>query len=228
MARHIVLPAAFLTVAIPSFALAQDKVFRTWFEAPQTVMAGETFQVWMWGTYKIDGVSETVGHMDSAAGSIEVSGDLDAFTSISQLRNGGMPLTLDRGTPDGPWLRDFITGQPYGVPGVIIDERNPLPILMFEIGTTPQTMGLLHVDLRPFADQFVPILSWYYPNEPNPWVITTDPGVSLITTTATIRVIPAPSAYLSLVILVAWRRRREARLCTTLPMRACSALWTLR
>ncbi len=194
MTRPVVL-ASFLTAAISSLALAQDKVFRAWFEAPQTVMAGETVQVWMWATYEEDGQppSSLQAHIDSAAGSIEVSGDLTAFANISQLREG-MYYIFDRGTPDGPWLRDFITGQPVGVPGVIIDERNPLPILMFEIETTPETTGLLHVDLRPFTGQSVPILSWFDPLAgPHYWIITTDPDVSLITTTATIRVIPTPS-----------------------------------
>ncbi len=211
MARPIVILATFLTATLPSLALAQDKVFRAWFEAPQVVMAGETVQVWMWATYEVDGVPEVDGNMHSVVGSIEVSGDIGAFSNISPLRDG-LALILDRGTPDGSWLRDFMTVQPYGVPGVIIDESNPLRILMFEIETTPNTTGHLHLDLRPFTDESIPHLSWFYPfADPFYWVITTDSDVSLITTTATIRVIPAPSSYLSLVILVAWRRRREAR-----------------
>ncbi|MBX3321561.1 MAG: hypothetical protein KF757_01085 [Phycisphaeraceae bacterium] len=208
MTRLVVILAACLIAAIPSLALAQDKVFRAWFEAPQTVMAGETVQVWMWAIYEIDSVPETVGNMDAAVGSIEVSGDLAAFTSISQLRNG-LALILDRGTPDGPWLRDFMTVQPHG-PGINIDERNPIPMLMFEIETTPQTTGLLHVDLRPFTNESIPYLSWFYLDGPDHWTSTTDPDVSLITTTATIRIIPAPAsaAMLAFGSLGFTRRRR--------------------
>lgn len=209
MARHVIILAAFLTATIPSLALAQTREFRAWFEAPQSVMAGETIQVWMWATYEVDGVPETAGHMDSVVGSIEVFGDLGAFSHISPLRNG-LALILDRGTPDGPWLRDFMTVQPYGVPGVIIDERNPLPILMFEIETTPNTTGLLHLDLRPFTDESIPHLSWFYPfADPFYWVITTDPDVSLIATTATIRVIPAPASVIMLAFGSALTRRRR-------------------
>lgn len=209
MARPVIILGSCLIVAIPSLALAQDRQFRAWFEAPQTVMAGETVQVWMWATYEVDGVPETVGHMDSAEGSIEVSGDLAAFASISQLLHG-MYYIFDRGTPNGPWLRDFITGQPQ-VPGVIIDERNPLPILMFEIETMPDTTGLLHVDLRPYTDYPTAILYWYDPNlgiknSPN----TLDPDISFLVSAATIRVIPAPAsaALLSLATLMPARRRR--------------------
>ncbi len=209
MARYVVIPAAFLIATTPLLASAQTREFRAWFEAPQTVMAGETVQVWMWATYEVNGVAETAGNMESAVGSIEVSGDLAAFTSISQLRHG-MYYIFDRGTPDGPWLRDFITGQPQ-VPGVIVDDRNPLPILMFEIETTPETTGLLHVDLRPYADYPTAILYWYYADLGSEnWPNTLDPGISFFTTPATIRVIPAPASAIMLAFgsFALTRRRR--------------------
>ncbi len=209
MARHVIILAAFLTAAIPSIAGAQTREFRTWFEAPQTVMAGETFQVWMWGTYEEHGMPATSGYMNGVGASIEVSGNLGAFASISQVQDG-LQLMMNRGTPDGPWLRDFIVGQ-ADVPGVTIDDRNPLPILMFEIETRAGTTGLLHVDLRPPTDESVPYLVWYYPDVgPDNWPNTTDPDVSLITTTATIRVIPAPASAIMLVFgsLALTRRRR--------------------
>lgn len=209
MARYVVIPAAFLIATTPLLASAQTREFRAWFEAPETVLAGDTFQVWMWATYEVNGIPETVGNMDSALGSIEVSGDLVAFANVSQLLQG-LFYFFERGTPDGPWLRDFAIGQPQ-VPGAIIDERNPLPILMFEIETTPDTTGLLHVNLRPYADYPTAILYWYDPrlgleNSPN----TLDPGISLLTSSATIRVIPTPAsaALLCLATLMPARRRR--------------------
>jgi hypothetical protein len=201
--------ASFLTATISSLAPAQDKVFRAWFEAPQTVMAGESFQVWMWASYEENGLPATSGYMNGVGASIEVSGNLGAFASISQLQDG-LQLMMNRGTPDGPWLRDFIVGQ-ADVPGVTIDDRNPLPILMFEIETRAGAAGLLHVDLRSLTNESVPYLVWYYPDVGSDnWPNTSDPGVSLITTTATIHVIPSPAsaALLCHATLILARRRR--------------------
>ena len=209
MAKLVIILAACLIAAIPSLALAQARQFRAWFEAPQTVVAGDTFQVWMWATYEENGLPATNGYMNGVGASIEVSGNLGAFASISQLQDG-LQLMMNRGTPDGPWLRDFIVGQ-ADIPGVTIDDRNPLPILMFEIETRAGAAGLLHMDLRPLTDESVPYLVWYYPDVGSDnWPNTNDPGVSLFTTTASIRVIPTPAsaAMLAFGSLAFTRRRR--------------------
>ncbi|MBX3324075.1 MAG: hypothetical protein KF757_13930 [Phycisphaeraceae bacterium] len=208
MVRPVIILAAFLITMLPSLAFAQDRQFRAWFEAPETVLAGDTFQVWMWATYEVNGIPETVGNMDSALGSIEVSGDLVAFANVSQLLQG-LFYFFERGTPDGPWLRDFAIGQPQ-VPGAIIDERNPLPILMFEIETTPDTTGLLHVNLRPYAEYLTAILYWRDPDlSSENWPNTLDPGISLSTSSATIRIIPAPASVIMLAFGSALTRRRR-------------------
>ncbi|MBX3321921.1 MAG: hypothetical protein KF757_02910 [Phycisphaeraceae bacterium] len=207
MARLVVILAAFLTFTLPSLALAQTREFRAWFEAPQTVVAGETFQVWMWATYEEDGTPASDGWYSGVQASIEVSGTLAAFDTISNVRDG-LPFRLPPGTPDGPWLRDFLVFQ-APVPGSPFNDSVPLPVLMVEVTTRSSTTGWLHIDLRPASDQNLPWLSWW-DDRTSDWINTLDSGVGLMTSTATIRVIPAPAsaALLGLAVFSLSRRRR--------------------
>lgn len=201
-----------LSALLPSpGALAQEHVFRTWFDAPETVMAGDMFQVWMWATYEVDGatVPGDPGYFWTTHASVEVTGSLDAFDSISPILDG---LYLpDPGTPDGNWLRDFIVFQ-VQAPGFYVDYGNPLRLLMFEITTSPGSLGQLELHLRAPTDLDIPYLSWLGDHE----IATTSYGSSvpdvfagLVSEPFTVRVIPAPTSFgLLMLAPFASRRRR--------------------
>ncbi|GAB4385086.1 MAG: hypothetical protein Kow0022_09700 [Phycisphaerales bacterium] len=211
MTRQLVAAILVLLSAAP-LSHAQEHMFRTWFEAPESVMAGETFQVWMWATYEIDGqtVPGYPGYFWTTHASTEVTGPLDALKSISPVLDG---LYLpDPGTPDGNWLRDFIVFQVES-PGFHVDYGNPLRHLMFEITTVPGALGQLELHLRAPSDLDVPFLSWLGDHE----VATTSYGSSvpdffagLQAESFTVRVIPAPASLA--LLMCAWlpliRRQR--------------------
>lgn len=216
MSRKLV--AAVLGVALSSPAAhAQEHMFRTWFEAPESVMAGETFQVWMWATYEIDGVAAIASggyYFNTVHASIEVAGALSAFERISPVLDG-LAIPWDRGTPDGAWLRDFAMVQVEGVPGSNVEYSNPLPVLMFEVTTAAASRGSLELNLRAPSDVDVPYLAWL-DDDPALRAATADWGfvefgiiAGLVAEPFTVRVIPAPSSLALLALAgVAIRRRR--------------------
>ncbi|GAB4387031.1 MAG: hypothetical protein Kow0022_17910 [Phycisphaerales bacterium] len=202
-----------LAPALMAFgAQAQEQLFRTWFEAPESVMAGETFQVWLWATYELGAVAvppdENVpAHLYSVYGSIEVTGDLLTFDRISRIL-GGLPYHLSLGTPDGSWLWDFAVLQSAYIPGGVVEYQNPLAVAMFEVTTTEATHGDLDIYFRPPSILEVPYVDWWE-GSTSDWISTIDPGVGLIAESITVRVIPAPAsiAILGLATLAARRRR---------------------
>lgn len=209
MSRKLV--AAVLGVALSSPAAhAQEHMFRTWFEAPESVMAGETFQVWLWATYEIDGLTvppdEHVStYLYSVYGSVEIAGDLPAFASISPILDG--LYRLISGTPDGSWLHDFVVLQAEGLPGAYVAYSNPLAMAMFEVTTAASSRGDLEVHLRPPSDLGVPYVGWW-DGPTSDWIATNDPGVGLFAESITVRVIPAP-APLGLLVLAPLASRRK-------------------
>ncbi|GAB4385648.1 MAG: hypothetical protein Kow0022_12380 [Phycisphaerales bacterium] len=188
---------------------AQDVAFRTWFDLPETVLAGHTIQVWLWASFEVDNVPAADGWFNGLYGSIEVSGDLAAFSSISEVQDG-LSVWLSPGTPDGPWLRDVFVIQVYGWPGIEFDDRNPLPVLMFEVATTPETTGNLQVDLRPPSDRTSPLLTWR-DDDGIDWVDSDGPGVGLTASSGLVRVIPTPSCVGLLASAALAARRRRTR-----------------
>ncbi len=216
MARRLIHLAVlgFVLAFVPSGAQAQEHLFRTWFVAPESVEAGETFQVWMWATYEIDGftvpsLESPSKHLYSVYGSIEVTGDLATFDHISTVLDG-LSYHLFPGTPAGSWLRDFAVLQTLGLPGGFVEYANPLAVVMFEIGTTASSRGELEIHFRPPSDLDVPYLDWW-DSPSNDWISTIDPGVGLTTESITVRVIPAPAgvAILALGGVASLRRRRS-------------------
>lgn len=204
-----------------SLASAQEHVFRTWFEAPESVMAGETFQVWMWATYEIDGVTapshpSLATYIRSVHASIEVSGELSAFESISPLLYDGPLVEADPGTPDGAWLRDFHVFQALGFPGVPVVYQNPMPVLTFNVQAATDATGALALGLQAPSDAGQAFLAWQ------------DDGVGMLVATTTwgsvvpdffaglqaepftVRVIPAPGCMPMVVLagFIGTRRRR--------------------
>lgn len=202
---------AAVPILAPSLAQAQEHMFHAWFEAPETVTAGESFQVWLWVTYEVDGVAAPARpeyYFAEIFGSIQVGGALQAFESISPVLDG-LDLRLDSGTPNGPWLRDFLIGQGEGLPGFEVDYGNPLRIIMFEITTAVSTRGVLDVYLRSPSGLDIPSLAWW-DGDNNDWIMTTQPGVGLISEPMSVRVIPAPAGVVvfALASLGVARRRR--------------------
>lgn len=202
-------------VLAPSLAQAQEHMFRTWFEAPDTVLAGETFQVWLWATYEVDGQTvppdEHVStYLYGVYGSVEIAGDLPVFASISPILDG--LYRLDSGTSDGAWLHEFVVFQTEEVPGFYVDFCNPLAMAMFEVTTTASTHGDLEIHLRPPSNLGVPYVGWW-DGPTSDWIATNDPGVGLFAESITVRVIPAPAALgvLALMGIGAARRRHRTQ-----------------
>ncbi len=197
-----------LFAGFASIAHAQDGTFRTWFETPDTVMAGDTFEVHMWASFEGD-LLQPEGYFSAALANFEVSGDLDTFEAISPL-TFGLTFIFDEGTPDGPWLRDVFTAQHPALPDV--DYSNPILVLGFEVTTLANSIGMLDIDIRPGFDPDMPLLEWSVngTGTSDDIVRTTDPNIALIATPASVRVVPTPasSLVLALAALGASRRRR--------------------
>ncbi len=169
---------------------AQDSTFRTWFDVPDTVMAGETFEVQMWASFEGE-LLRPEGWFSGAGVSFEVTGDLDSFASVSTLTRSLMFL-LSEGTPDGNRLIDVLTSQ-VDWPGGNFDPGNPLHVLSFDIETAANNTGILDINLQPHSDWNTPLLSWSI-NGGDDYARTIDPNIALIATPASVRVIPAPGS----------------------------------
>lgn len=177
-------------------ASAQDGIFRTWFEAPETVLAGETFEVEMWASFEGD-LLRPEGWFNGSLSSFEVAGDLEVFESVSPLTDWLM-LLLSAGEPNGNWLRDTWTVQ-APIPGQDVDRRNPLPVLAFNVTTAADHAGTLEIHLRPHSSYAIPYLGWSVTGVDD-YVYTTDPHIALIATPAVVRVVPAPAGVALLVL----------------------------
>ena len=195
---------------LSALAEAQDGTFRTWFETPDTVLAGETFEVRMWVSFESDLFPpHSDGGFTFSDVSFEVSGDLDAFAEISPLTSG-LGGILSFGTPDGPWLRNASTWQ-HPINQLFVS-ANPVTVLVFEVTTAADSIGTLDIDIRPgFFNNDIPLLEWYIGgNDGDIYVNTNDPNIALIATPASVRVIPAPGVGVLLALAGhgALRRRR--------------------
>lgn len=200
------IPAVLLCgAALP--AAAQDGTFRTWFEAPATVLPGEVFEVEMWASFEGD-LLRPEGWFAGAVGSIRAGGDEDSFAFITTLTESMMLLFSD-GAVDGNWLRDFETGQSGGIPGEDLDFSNPMRILAFEIGAGDLPGGLT-INLENHSDDPLAVLGWSVDGRDD-YVSTLDPNIALIATPSIVRVIPAPSSLglLACAGLGVVRRRRS-------------------
>lgn len=210
------LTAAALSLLASSLSQAQEHMFRTWFDAPESVIAGETFQVWMWASYEVDGAPEPSvegSYLNGVYASIEVTGSLATLDHLSPILDGF--CRLESGRSDGAWLRDFILFQGEGVPGVQVNYSNPLPVAMFDVTTVGGSQGVLDFFLRAPSDMPVPYIDWRDSNS-DVVIATVDPGTGdidvladLVTTPISVRVVPAPPT-LGLLALApfAGRRRR--------------------
>jgi hypothetical protein len=199
--------AVALVVSATYHAAAQVASFHAWLEAPAVVQAGDSFTVQLW----VGAESELFMPSNYFSGvqcGFEVHGDLLAFQSLTSITTH---LFRIPGTPDGSWLRDVMVWQANGVPGFSVDFRNPIPILTFDVQTTPGTTGRLAIDIRPFADSSDPLFFWTLEEGTSNWINTSDPGVTLTTKGTAIRVIPAPGAgaVLGLAGFAALRRPRR-------------------
>jgi hypothetical protein len=199
-----------VVAGLSTLATAQDGTFRTWFETPGTVLAGDSFEVRMWVSFESDLFPpDPDGGFTFADASFEVSGDLGAFDEVSPL-TFGLGAILSSGTPDGPWLRDASTWQSPLTQ--LFVSFNPVQVLAFEVTTATDSLGTLDIDIRAGSfNDTVPWLEWYIGgNSGDIYVNTTDPNIELIATPASVRVIPTPGTVFILAItrLGASRRRR--------------------
>lgn len=207
-----------MVAAFNNFSLAQQLAFRTWFEAPKTVMAGQTFEVSLRASFEVDGAPAAggldAGWISSVAASVQVAGDLESFESLSAFQ-GLAENFLSVGSIDGSWLHDFLFLQipsdlwPWPFPGPTVgDFSNPLSIGTFEVSTSKQ-LGTLELHLQPFSGLDDPSVAWWQVSQGEP-IDSTSPGVSLFAQPATIHVIPSPAslALLAPLAIMSSRRRR--------------------
>lgn len=203
MTRLVSIPVIALFCAVGA-ALAQDGTFRTWFETPDTVLAGGTFEVEMWASFEGD-LLRPEGWFLGVLASFQVSGSLESFSHLTSLTSS-LPIILSAGVPHGPWLRNVGTLQDASL-GVEVDRSNPIRILSFDV-TTGDAPGDLIVSIEPDDLNSIPVLGWTVDGD-REYIYTTDAGIALFSTSDTIHVIPAPGAIglLALAALGARRRR---------------------
>ena len=194
---------------ISSAAIAQT-FFRTWFDAPETVIAGETFTVDVWAEVSGDWVGEGAfsSYLSSSLMSIEVTGDLNAFAGMSTATIH-TNLPLDRGTVDGTMLRDVLAYNTTSLEGYT--SENPLRFFSFDITTAVGETGELSLLHHP-SSVSPDLLSWYVdPFVGDDWYLGSADDNSVLTTESfTVRVIPTPAAaaLLAFAGLATLRRQR--------------------
>ena len=192
------------TTVLASTALAQDGIFRTWFATPETVIAGETFEVEMWASFEGD-LLRPEGWFAGTAASVRVGGDLNSFAFITTLTQSLMFL-VSEGTVDGNWLRDLVTGQ--APVDVTFDGSNPIRVLAFEIGAGTDP-GDLTINLEHHSNDPIAYLGWSVDGGDD-YVSTLDSNIGLIATPSIVRVIPSP-APLGLLALAGFGALRRTR-----------------
>jgi hypothetical protein len=205
MCVKTILTSAVTIAFVATTSYAQDGTFRSWFDVPDTVMAGETFEVQMWASFEGE-LLRPEGWFAGASTSFEITGDLDSFSAVSTPTRSLMFL-FQEGTPDANWLRDVFTGQ-VDMPGDF-DPGNPLHVLSFNIETTANNTGILDINLRPHSTWGVPLLGWSIDDSDN-YAETNDPNIALIATPASVRVIPVPGAGMLFALFgIGYARRRR-------------------
>lgn len=216
MTKFSLLAAAGL-VCINNFASAGNYTFRTWFEMPETVVAGETFDVWLRVSLELNGelvpTGPNVSWMSGMSASLEATEDIFTFDTFSQVLDGlrGRPF---RGVSSDTWLRDFAVLQDPDAPIPLneVDYSNPVRVVFVQVATVAHTRGTLHINLRPsefFGNEVA--LQWWDGIADQPISTRLDHDIEVISETGVIRVIPAPAslALLAPLALASTRRRRR-------------------
>jgi len=195
---------------IASVAGGQSHRFTIWAEAPETVLAGETFTVEFWGSVEspafIEGESTMAGFLCDAIGSGSVASIDHANIEpwAEQYANGGTIAGASLLGVTGGWYRSVIA------PPLIFNFDNPIRLFTFEVaagasGSITYTPGQSH-PLGALA---------FYPSYTNGASITApyDADTSLTLLGATTRIVPAPTP-LALVVAGLYTlgsRRRNRR-----------------
>ena len=199
--------ATVLVISASYHAAAQVASFHAWLEAPSAVQAGDSFTVQLWVAAESELFTPS-NYFSAVLCGFEVYGDLSTFQNLTPV-SSHLPK-LSAGTPDETWLRDVIVWQSDALPGLLIDFRNPIPVLSFEVMTTSGSRGFLSVGIQSYTGRSDPLFEWTLQQYEAAWITTSDPGVTLLTTGTSIRVIPTPAsaALLSLAAFITSRRRR--------------------
>ena len=185
--------------------------FHTWFDAPATVIAGETFAVDVWAETSGDwvGEGEFASFFSAFLMSIEVSGDLETFDSITEA-SINFNFAFSTGTPIDSWLLDVIGFNIFGpIEGGTMD--NPVRLFSFDVSTVLGETGELNLLHHP-SSVSPDLLRWYVdPFVGDDWYIGSADDNSVLTAEPfTVRVIPTPAAaaLLAFASLATLRRQR--------------------
>jgi hypothetical protein len=185
--------------------------FRTWFDAPSAVIAGESFAVDVWAETSGDwvGEGEFSSFFSAFLMSIEVSGDLETFDSITEA-SINFNFAFSIGTPNDSWLLDVIGFNIFGpIEGGTMD--NPVRLFSFDVSTVLGETGELNLLHQP-SSVSPDLLRWYVdPFVGDDWYIgSADDNSVLNAEPFTVRVVPASatSILFALAGLGAARRRR--------------------
>ena len=195
-----------VVAGLSTLAEAQDGTFRTWFETPESVVAGESFEVQMWASFEGD-LLKPEGWFAGVQASFEVTGSVAAFQELSPLTNG-LGFIQSPGTPNGTWLFDVSTSQAPGGTE-FFDDSNPLPVLTFDVVTSANSTGILNIAIQPGFGHNLPLLGWTVDGIDD-FIYTDDPNIALIATPTSVHVIPAPGAA-ALLALAGFGTKRRRR-----------------
>ena len=193
---------ALLSVAMLAFPTSADAVFHIWIEAPAEVQAGSTFTANVWGSADGPAFNSNSNAFQAFWGDVVASGlNVEFADAVGIICNGG--------EPDSNALRNV---QCWNYPSIHpFYTDNPFPLFSTNVTITDGQAGVLVLDLRPSEDRNnLWMLSWWSDYLNNEYALDTDLGSTRIITPATIRVIPAPGAFVlfSLAICTSLRRRR--------------------
>ncbi|KAA0212383.1 MAG: hypothetical protein DYG94_14745 [Leptolyngbya sp. PLA3] len=184
--------------------------FDLWFEAPESVSAGDTFTVEVWagasGLFVNDGLNISLFH--SLLMSVEVSGDLDSLASISPATIH-TNFALNTGAPTENWLVDVMA---FNLLDFGFDPDNPMHLFSFDVSTTTMGRGTLTFNAHPSSTG--PDMLWWFVQPPTGdsfYIGSADDASVLTANPFAVRVIPAPAgvAILALGGVASLRRRRS-------------------
>lgn len=183
--------AAAALAMLAAHAAGQTHQFTIWAEAPETVLAGETFTVEFWGAVDspvfVQGESTMAGfHIDAiGSGSVESVGYADIEPWAEQFAGGG--------TIEGASLVGVTGGWGYSViaPPLIFNFDNPIRLFTFEV-TAGESGSITYTPGHPHPAGGLA----FYPIYTNGASITApnDPNTSLALIGATTRIVPAPTS----------------------------------
>ncbi|MCL4222770.1 MAG: hypothetical protein KJZ65_15530 [Phycisphaerales bacterium] len=200
--------AVALLCAVAAAAGAQT-YFDLWFEAPESVSAGDMFTVEVWaeasGLFVNDGQNISLFH--SLLMSVEITGDLHSLASISPATIH-TNFALNTGTPVGNWLVDVMA---LNLLDFGFDPDNQMHFFSFDVSTTTMGGGILTFNAHPSSTG--PDLLWWHVQPPTGdsfYICSADDNSVLTVEPFTVRVIPAPASLTVLAFagVVISRRRR--------------------